>query len=471
MLRSKYFDKLVILCVAVMLMIVVILFHAEDFGIKSVIREPLYASKLFDDSYVHEIDIEVDDIVSYLKAGEEEYVRADITIDGEKISDVGFRIKGNNSRRLISEYGLIRYSFKIEFDHYEMRDYHGLDKFSLDASFQDNSYMKTYLAYDMFSVLDVPTPLVSYVWLKINGQDFGLYLAIEEMEEAFLRRNYGNDHGALYKPDYRYIDDGNRDLYLIYKDDDIESYPNIFDHAKVAVDKSDKVRVIKALEVLSSGQDLASVIDIDEVVSYFAVSNFLLNWDSYVGYTGHNYYLYEEDGKLSILPWDYNLAFGTYALGMSDPIRDANVLINYPIDTPCTGDVMLKRPLYHEVMKEYLALMYEKATVLIDEYFSSGTFDYKYAKISRMIAPYVKEDPSAFTSYEDHKKALETLKEVIDLRTSSIKGQLTGIYPSKLSEYDHYAIVSDHIDLRDLGDFDDLKNAKERQDALLISLH
>ena len=104
MLRSKYFDKLVILCVVVMLMIVAILFHAEDFGIKSAIREPLYVSKLFDDSYVHEIDIEVDDIVSYLKAGEEEYLRADITIDGEKISDVGFRIKGNNSRRLISEY-------------------------------------------------------------------------------------------------------------------------------------------------------------------------------------------------------------------------------------------------------------------------------------------------------------------------------------------------------------------------------
>ena len=471
MLRSKYFDKLVILCVVVMLVIVAILFHAEDFGIKSVIREPLYASKLFDDSYVHEIDIEVDDIVSYLKAGEEEYVRADITIDGEKISDVGFRIKGNNSRRLISEYGLIRYSFKIEFDHYEMRDYHGLDKFSLDASFQDNSYMKTYLAYDMFSVLDVPTPLVSYVWLKINGQDFGLYLAIEEMEEAFLRRNYGNDHGALYKPDYRYIDDDNRDLYLIYKDDDIESYPNIFDHAKVAVDKSDKVRVIKALEVLSSGQDLASVIDIDEVVSYFAVSNFLLNWDSYVGYTGHNYYLYEEDGKLSILPWDYNLAFGTYALGMSDPIRDANVLINYPIDTPCTGDVMLNRPLYHELMKDHLASMYKMIDLFIDEYFKSGEFELKYEKISRMIAPYVKEDPSSFTSYEDHKKALETLKEVIDLRTSSIKGQLMGIYPSKLSEYDHYAIPADHIDLRDLGDFDDLKNAKERQDALLISLH
>ena len=471
MLRSDYFDKLVILCVVLMLGIVVILFHAEDLGIKNAQREPLYASTLFDDSYVHNIDIEVDDVVSYLKAGKEEYVRADITIDGEKITDVGFRIKGNNSRRLISEYGLIRYSFKIEFDHYEPRHYHNLDKLSLDASFQDNTYMKTYLAYDMFETFDVPAPLVSYVWLKINGQDFGLYLAIEEMEETFLRRNYGNDYGALYKPDYRYIDDDNRDLYLIYKDDDIESYPNIFDHAKVAVDKNDKKRVIKVLEVLSGGQDLETVIDIDEVVSYFAVSNFLLNWDSYAGYTGHNYYLYEEDGRLSILPWDYNLAFGTYALGMSDPIRDADILINYPIDTPCIGDVMLNRPLYHELMKEYLPLMHEKTALFIDEYFYSGAFAYEYEKISRMIAPYVKEDPSAFVSYEDHVKALEVLKEVINLRVASIKGQLTGTYPSKLSEYDRYAIDAGHIDLRDLGDFEDLKKSKERQDALLSSLH
>ena len=40
-----------------------------------------------------------------------------------------------------------------------------------------------------------------------------------------------------------------------------------------------------------------------------------MNWDSYLGHTGHNYFLYEENGVLSILPWDYNLAFGTYALG------------------------------------------------------------------------------------------------------------------------------------------------------------
>ena len=76
-----------------------------------------------------------------------------------------------------------------------------------------------------------------------------------------------------------------------------------------------------------------------------------MNWDSYLGHTGHNYFLYEEDGVLSILPWDYNLAFGTYALGMTDPIKDPNILINYPINTPAEGEVMLNRPLYQDVYK------------------------------------------------------------------------------------------------------------------------
>ena len=29
----------------------------------------------------------------------------------------------------------------------------------------------------------------------------------------------------------------------------------------------------------------------------------------------HNYYLYEEDGQLSMIPWDYNLAFGGFSAG------------------------------------------------------------------------------------------------------------------------------------------------------------
>ena len=67
-------------------------------------------------------------------------------IDGETFRQVGIRAKGNNSLRLTEEYGLSRYSLKLEFDQFlDGGNYYGLDKLSLDASFQDNSYLKTYI--------------------------------------------------------------------------------------------------------------------------------------------------------------------------------------------------------------------------------------------------------------------------------------------------------------------------------------
>ena len=35
-------------------------------------------------------------------------------------------------------------------------------KLSLDASFQDNSYLKTWLVYHMMAYMEVPAPLCSY---------------------------------------------------------------------------------------------------------------------------------------------------------------------------------------------------------------------------------------------------------------------------------------------------------------------
>ena len=75
-----------------------------------------------------------------------------------------------------------------------------MDKFSLYASFQDNSYLKTYMVYEMMAFMGVPAPLCSYTWVTVNGEDWGLFLAVEEPEEAFARRNFGNDYGKLYKP-------------------------------------------------------------------------------------------------------------------------------------------------------------------------------------------------------------------------------------------------------------------------------
>ena len=134
--------------------------------------------------------------------------------------------------------------------------------------------------------------------------------------------------------------EGEEYVALRYIDDDPDSYPGIFEDARFKVSEADQKRVIEALKTLSTGEKLETAVNVDEVLRYFTVQVFVMNWDSYLGHTGHNYFLYEEDGVLSILPWDYNLAFGTYALGMTDPIKDPNILINYPINTPAEGRIM-----------------------------------------------------------------------------------------------------------------------------------
>ncbi len=423
-----------------------------------------YTDMLFDDSYVHTVDIQVDDWQGFLDvATEEQYTPATIVIDGEAFPNVGLRAKGNNSLRLTNEYGHDRYSLKLEFDHYVAQTYHGLDKLCLDSSFQDNSYMKSRLAFDMFEYMGVPTPLTSWTWVTVNGEPWGLFLAVEEPEDSFAERVYGQDHGQLYKPDYKSLNDDNSDVHLKYTTDSFESYDNIFRKAKFGVTAHDKVRLINALKILSTGESLDTAINVDEVLRYFTVQVFVVNMDSYLGKTGHNYFLYEKDGILSILPWDYNLAFATYSLGMPNPINDSTLYINYPINTPASGEIMTNRPLYHNLMKnsEYFAKYHEYFDMLISEYFESGYFAEFMAKEKTLISPYVEKDPTAFCSYDDFLLGFDTLTEFCNLRAESVRGQLDGKIPATIrgQQEDSTSFVDgSSVWLPDMGEIADLKD-------------
>ena len=108
------------------------------------------------------------------------------------------------------------------------------------------------------------------------------------------------------------------DLSLIYSDDEYSSYSNIFGNAKTDITDEDKDRLIASLKSLNENSDIEDVVNMDEVIRYFVVHNFVCNFDSYTGSMIHNYYLYEEDGQLSMIPWDYNLAFGGFSAGSGD---------------------------------------------------------------------------------------------------------------------------------------------------------
>ncbi|MDE7319622.1 MAG: CotH kinase family protein [Lachnospiraceae bacterium] len=465
MCRYRHQRRLNILMVSAAVLLMV-------FGMKrAAAREnplsPEYASLLFDDSRVHTIDIRMDDWEGFLEqASLKEYESCTIVIDGEVCEQAGIRVKGHNSRRLIEKYGWNRYSLKVEFDHYVPgQSYHGLDKLALDTSFQDNSYLKSYLAYDMMAHMGVPSPLTSYVWVTVNGAPWGLYLAVEEPEDAFACRNYGEDHGQLYKPDYKSLEDDNEDVALCYVDDDPDSYENIFRKARFDVSEEEKLALIRALQCLSEGEDLEEAVDVEEVLRYFVVQVFVVNMDSYLGRTGHNYFLYEEGGRIQMLPWDYNLAYGTYALGMPDPENNAEKYVNYPIDTPAEGEVMQRRPLFHQLMlqKEYFEEYHRQFDLFLKTYFENGTFERKVEEMAELIRPYVEKDPTAFCSFADHQTGVKTIREFCLLRAESVRGQLDGEIPSTIrgQSVDQSTFVdASSVWIPDMGEIADLKEKK-----------
>ena len=203
MAKHKYTDLICIAAAVLALVLCLGLVFGESLGLRSAARSMGYESRLFDTAKVHTIDIRLDDWDTFLSTAQsEEYTLCDVVIDGETVSGVGIRGKGNTSLSSVSAMDSQRYSFKVEFDHYSNAvSYHGLDKLSLNNLIQDNTYMKDYLTYRMMGEFGAAAPLCSYVYLTVNGEDWGLYLAVEGVEDSFLQRNYGRDWGELYKPD------------------------------------------------------------------------------------------------------------------------------------------------------------------------------------------------------------------------------------------------------------------------------
>ena len=101
MIRHRQIDRLCALAMALALALTGLLFFGEALGLQPASAAPAYASRLFDGSRVHTVDLRVENWARFIAdAPEEQYVPCTVVIDGEAFRQVGLRAKGNNSRRL-----------------------------------------------------------------------------------------------------------------------------------------------------------------------------------------------------------------------------------------------------------------------------------------------------------------------------------------------------------------------------------
>ena len=615
MTTSRHIDRICIAIVSAAVLLTVLFMNGSALGIQSVDRTLGYEDRIFDTSRVHSIDIVMDDWESFIETCEnEEYSSCTVVIDGEKYANIGIRAKGNTSLSQVKQMDSERYSFKLEFDQYDSsKSYYGLDKLCLNNLIQDNTMMKDYLVYRMMADFGVDSPLCSYTYITVNGEDWGLYLAVEGVEDAFLERNYGSDAGELYKPDSmsfgggrgngrdfhmedfaesgerpelpdeenmtpasqsdsesmtpperpdgedfaesgerpelpdgenmtpasqsdgesmtpperldgedfaengerpelpdgenmtpasqsdsesmtppglpdgeNFAENGERpelpdgenmtpaelpdgenmtppeqsdgenrtppgnmrggapggmgsdDVKLKYIDDDAESYSNIFDNAKTEVTQEDQDRLIASLKSLNSYSDLEECVNTDEVLRYFVVHNFVCNGDSYTGSMIHNYYLYEQDGQLSMIPWDYNLAFGTFQG------NNAPEAVNESIDNPVSGGDVDDRPMLGWIFSDasYTEQYHTLFEEFVERWFDEGELSELIESTADLIRPYVEKDPTRFCTTEEFEEGVEALEQFVTLRAEAVSRQLAG---------DTTAVDTEGLTLSDMG--------------------
>lgn len=345
-------------------------------------------------------------------ASAEEMKPASVEYNGIKLDHVGVRTKGNLSLRSVVNSESERYSLKLSFDEYiSSQKLFGISKINLNNNYSDASYMREFLSYELAENMGLPTPGYSYVNVYINDQLWGFYLAVEQIDESYLERNFGNSYGALYKAEF-----SGTGTDLIWRDNMADSYSGLVLKSETA-----NVDVLTdMIDELNNGTNYEGVLDVEEVLRYIALNVVTVNWDSYLGSNKQNYYLYENDGIFSILPWDYNMAFGGGPGGSS-------VLIDEP-----TQGAVTERPLIAKLLAvdKYKSTYHSIIRDALNGYLSVSHFSARVAELQTLISNYVKQDPSAFYTYQQYESGVTQLISFNSSTTQQLSQQLDGTIAS-----------------------------------------
>jgi spore coat protein CotH len=342
---------------------------------------------IFKDNDILEISITIDPAYleeMYAYPDGYEYYSATVKVNDQEIKNTGIRIMGNTDLDGGDE-SAYRYSYRLKFDKFvKGQTIDGLDELVLSNVSRDPSYMREFLLCEAFEKVELVAPLATYATVTINDNLVGFYVAIESVDDSFLKRNFGNNKGNLYKSNEQATLVDHNSLSLMEQKNGSDET------------KEDLQLLIDTLNSMPLGEkgDIENIMHVDSVLKYIAVNTVMGNYDSYIGASATNYYLYNVNNKLYMVPWDFNLSFGAQK-------KDNGVSVATPVDSPVYRAVITERPLVYKILsvEEY----YNKYLEYVDicKNFLQD-FENRVNEIDSIISDYIKNDPSSFYSYENY---------------------------------------------------------------------
>jgi hypothetical protein len=280
------------------------------------------ALMIFDEGRIHEVRIQMseEDWQSILSDSRGDELRpATVSIDGVTATNAGIRPAGESSRVP----GNAKMSMRVEFDAIEdNKRMGGFDEIKLTGSWDDPFIVRDRLGYWVYRQV-MHAPRIVPTRLAVNGQDRGIYEIEEVWGKESLQARFANADGPLYR--IRGLT--NLDPYE-YKGLDAAAYVPLPWDPKGMRDPAEHAVIGQALRVLTEEPArIGDVMDVDTLLTYFAVSAIVANTDGFTGpfeVDDHFQYYNPDTGRFVILPWDPDNTFGSI-----NDLPDADIFLNY----------------------------------------------------------------------------------------------------------------------------------------------
>ena len=361
----------------------------------------------------------------------EEYQRGDLTYDGVRVEDVGVRTKGNSSLSSVVHMGSIRYPLKVDTDrHVDGQTLRGVKKLNFSNGFKDPTCLREHLAYRVFREAGVPAPRTAFADLWVAGEHLGLYTVVEQVDKTFLADRFADDAGDLYKPE---PPAGN----LARLGGSAADYRGL--EPKTNEGTTDHAAFLALVAALAGGDDAAveRSLDVTGALRYLAVNTALVNLDSYLGF-GHNYYLYEIDGRFTIIPWDVNEAFGNFTCGC-----DRDGVLGLLVDEPVCG-ALADKPLVSRLLgvERWRDEYHDLLGGLLAGPLAPEAMEEPIRDAAMLVRPALEVDERRFHTMEEFDRGLNAgsaegpkgatfgLRSFVADRAAAIRAQLSGERPA-----------------------------------------
>lgn len=249
----------------------------------------------------------------------------------DTVPQIGFRLRGNTSRWSDKK------SFKISFNQFVAgQRYQGVKKINLNGSHNDPTMMREKVFYDLWKQTGLPERRTNFTKVYINGNYFGLYTNLEEIDKDWLQSAYAENEGNLYKCTYP--------ADLAYINNTQNAYKNIQNSTatggrayelqtnETADDYADLVQLISTLNQTPDANfvtQIQQILNVDGYLKALALDVATGNWDNYA-YNKNNYFLYHNlnTGKFEFITYDTDNTLGIDWIGIDWATRNYQTWIN-----------------------------------------------------------------------------------------------------------------------------------------------